>query len=127
LSAAARIVVLDGEPIVRSVIAKILKHGGYTVEEAGTVEAAVEIVKSAPPDLLLTNVSLPGISGRDAMRLIRSLRPDLPVLMVSGLPEEDIIHEWAGRDDGFDTFPKPFTAQELLNKVRLMQARKRQD
>ncbi len=53
------------------------------------------------------------------MRLIKKACPDLPVLMVSGLPDEDVIHDWAGHD-GFDTFPKPFTAKELIAKVQSM-------
>lgn len=39
--------------------------------------------------------------------------------MISGLPAENHIREWIGQD-GFDTFPKPFSAQELLDKVRMM-------
>jgi len=118
----ARIVVLDAEPVVRSVVAAILERGGYTVQATETVEAAVEIVNRHPPDLLLTNVYLPGMTGRDAMRLLKAMRPELRVLMVSGLPDEDVIHDWAGRAD-FDTFPKPFSADELLEKVGTLLAK----
>ena len=114
-----RIAVLDAEPVVRAVVSRILERDGYAVLPVETLQAAVELLRSAPPDLILTNVYLPGISGRDAVRLLKSMRPELPVLMVSGLPDEDVIHEWAGHDR-FDTFPKPFTAAELLAKVRSM-------
>src|SRR3954462_5033323 len=117
----ARIVVLDSEPAVRSVITDILKHGGYTVEPIETVQSAIQIINQAPPDLLLTNVNLPGMTGHEAMELVKAIDPALRVLMVSGLPDADGIREWASRD-GFDTFPKPFTAQELLDKVRAMLA-----
>src|SRR5437763_213569 len=116
MSVVARIVVLDPEPVVRSVIAGILERGGYAVEPVETVQRAVEVVKVAPPDLLITNVYLSGMSGRDAMRLLKNVCPQLTFLMVSGLPDEDVIREWAGHA-GFDTFPKPFTAEELLKKV----------
>jgi DNA-binding response OmpR family regulator len=56
------------------------------------------------------------------MRLLKGMCPSLRVLMVSGLPDEATIQEWAGAD-GFDTFPKPFGTQELLDKVRVMLAR----
>ena len=118
----ARIVVLDSEPVVRTVVTRILQRNGYAVAEVETVQGAVELVRSTPPDLLLTNVYLIGITGRDAVRLLKSVRPELPVLMVSGLPDEDVIQEWAGHN-GFDTFPKPFTADELLAKVKWMLAR----
>jgi CheY-like chemotaxis protein len=53
--------VLDPEPVVRSVIARILDQAGYTVEAFESVQMAVEIVKAARPDLVITNVYLPGI------------------------------------------------------------------
>jgi two-component system, cell cycle response regulator CtrA len=86
------------------------------VEVVATVQAAVDIIKAAPPALVVTNVYLPGITGHEAMRILKRIRPELPVLMVSGLPDSDVIREWAG-EDGFDTFPKPFKAKELIDKV----------
>ena len=118
----ARIVVLDPEPVVRSVLCDILERSGYQVESVETFQQAIEVIENAKPDLILTNVYLPGIAGREAIRRLKELRPELPVLMVSGLPDEDLIGEWVGRD-GFDTFPKPFKAQELLHKVRTMLVR----
>ena len=100
----ARIVVLDPEPVVREVLAKILKTAGYSVEAIDTYEAALEILTTAPPDLVLTNVYLPGIPAREAVRNFKNIHPGVPVLMVSGLPDEDVIQGWAGHD-GFDTFP----------------------
>ena len=67
--------------------------------------------------LVITNVYLQGITCHDAMRLLKDHCPDLPVLMVSGLPDESAIQEWIG-EDGFDTFPKPFQAGALVDKVR---------
>jgi DNA-binding response OmpR family regulator len=115
----ARIVVLDAEPVVRGVVADILSRGGYAVEPTDTLQAALKIVQITPPDLVLTNVYLPGVTGIEAMRLIKDACPQLPVLMMSGLPDDDVIRQWAGQD-GFDTFPKPFKAEELLAKVRAM-------
>ncbi len=116
-----RIVVLDAVAIVRSTICDILRKGGYDVEPVGTLDLALELIRAERPRLLVTNVYLPGITGREAIRVIKQTFPGLPVLMVSGLPDEDAIHEWAGQDR-FDTFPKPFTAQELIAKVHTMLA-----
>jgi DNA-binding NtrC family response regulator len=115
----ARIVILDAEPVVRTVVSAILKRDGYTVEQAATVPAALEVVKQKRTDLLLTNVYLPGMTGREAVQMFKKAYPELPVLIVSGLPDNDLIQEWAGTV-GFDTFPKPFAAQELLDKVHSM-------
>jgi CheY-like chemotaxis protein len=114
-----RILVLDAEPVVRSVVSAILKRDGYAVEEAATVPAALDLVRHKTTDLLMTNVYLPGITGREAVQMFKNAYPDLPVLIVSGLPDSDVIEEWAGTV-GFDTFPKPFAAQELLAKVHSM-------
>ena|SRR5947207_5240041 len=114
-----RVIVLDSEPVVRSTITAILTRGGYKVEPVGTLDLALQSIKNQRPALLVTNVYLAGITGREAIRLVKNLYPDLPVLMVSGLPDEDVIHEWTGRN-GFDTFPKPFTADELIAKVHGM-------
>src|SRR4051794_12649874 len=111
-----RILVLDAEPVVRSVIVEILKRGGYEVEPVDSVPAALEIVKANAPNLLITNVYLPGSTGRDAVQLFKDVCPKLRVLMVSGLPDTEVIQTWAGRE-GFDTFPKPFLPQALLEKV----------
>jgi len=116
MASAARILILDAEPLVRSVVAEILKKGGYTVEQAATVPAALDLVKNMDTDLLMTNVYMPGITGREAVQMFKKAYPDLPVLIVSGLPDSDVIQEWTGKV-GFDTFPKPFAAQELLDKV----------
>ena len=111
-----RIVILDAEPVVRSVVTAILERDGYTVEQASTLPMALDVVKKKQTDLVLTNVYLPGITGRDAMEMIKNACPNIPVLMVSGLPDSEVIEEWAG-STGFDTFPKPFAAQDLLDKV----------
>lgn len=53
------------------------------------------------------------------MHLIRTQCPDIPVLMVSGLPSDPAIKNWIN-EDGFDVFPKPFTADMLVQKVKQM-------
>ncbi len=111
------IVVVDAEPVVRSVVTRILEREGYAVRSTGDVKEALTLVKSAKPDLVVTNVSLPGITGHDAMRLFKKEFPELRVLMVSGLPDHEVLREWI-REEGFDAFPKPFTADQLTAKVK---------
>lgn len=111
------ILIVDAEPVVRSVVSAILQSGGYSVLESNTVEGGMEILKNSAVDLLLTNVYLPGITGAEAMSLFKKAYPDLRVLMVSGLPDDEVIRTWAGNHH-FQVFPKPFTASGLLRKVR---------
>src|SRR4051812_4443462 len=114
--AKAKIVVVDGEPIVRTVVTNILVQAGYSVEATADYKHALERCKDNPPNLVLTNVMLPGITGHDAMRLFRANCPGVPVLMVAGLPSEPTIDHWIN-EDGFDLFPKPFTAGMLVSKI----------
>jgi len=113
----ASILLLDSEPVVRDVVSAILERAGHQVKATGDFEDAIEIMRTRPPDLVVTNVYLKGITGHDAMRRIRNEFPDLQVLMISGLPDDRTIRSWLG-EDGFDTFPKPFTATALMEKVR---------
>src|SRR4051795_2905120 len=100
----AKIIVVDSEPVVRSVIKAILEREGYEVTSLEDPKTAVDVIKKTPPELIITNVTLPGISGHDAMRLFKEYCPGIPVLMVSGLPESAVIQDWMS-EDGFDAFP----------------------
>jgi DNA-binding NtrC family response regulator len=113
----ATIVVVDSEPVVRDIIKKILEREGYRVMPTEDPRAAMEIIKIAHPSLVITNVNLPGMTGHDAMRMFKQGCPGVPVLMVSGLPDCDIIQHWIS-EDGFDAFPKPFSADQFAEKVK---------
>ena len=111
------ILVLDAEPVVRDVVTAILKHEGYTVSSTGDVIEALRMVKKAAPDLLVTNVNLPGMRGHDASQLLKEVCPNMRVMMVAGLPDEKRINEMTWGDQ-IEPFPKPFTAQEFAEKVK---------
>jgi DNA-binding response OmpR family regulator len=115
------LLVLDPEPVVRSVVTAILQRAGYAVDEADTVQSALRLMTNDPPELLLTNIYLPGVPARDAIQVLKAVSPKLRVLMMSGLPDEEVIQEYMG-ECGFDIFPKPFKAEELVQKVRAMLA-----
>jgi DNA-binding NtrC family response regulator len=116
---AKTIVVVDGELVVRKVIQDILEREGFRVIGLSDPKMALVVIEAAKPVLVITNVSLPGMSGHAAMQMFKECCPDLPVLMVSGLPDSRVVQEWL-KQDGFDAFPKPFTAQQLVKKVNEM-------
>ena len=109
--------VIDSEPTVRTVMATILERAGYGVRATGEFNKALEMLRAQRPDLVVTNVFLRGIAGHDAMHAIKESFPGLPVLMVSGLPDEEVIATWT-EETGFDVFPKPFRSDSLVEKVR---------
>jgi two-component system, cell cycle sensor histidine kinase and response regulator CckA len=92
-------------------VVRMLHRDGYRVLEADCGEAAMELLLDHPSvDLLITDGSMPGISGRELIDASRALRPDLPILMISGhLPDQ-------GEED-IPYLPKPFTAAQLLGTV----------
>jgi CheY-like chemotaxis protein len=110
------IVVIDAEPTVRKVISNIVGRAGYRVAATGDFEQAIELLRTELPDLVVTNVFLNGITGHDAMLALKNNFPQLPVLMVSGLPDEKTIEDWA-KKPGFDVFPKPFLPKDLIQKI----------
>ena len=113
----ATILVLDGEEVIRSVITRILERDGYTVHATGDLQSATELVKTCTPDLLLTNLYIPGTTGHDAALLLRSMCPNMRVLVVAGLPDDRLIH-YRTNGEGFAAFPKPFAAKQLTEKVK---------
>ena len=113
----ATILVLDAEEVVRSVITRILEREGYTVHATGDLPSALELVKDCTPDLLLTNLYIPGTSGHDAALLLRSMCPNMRVMIVAGLPDDRLIEDRTKRE-GFAAFPKPFNPKQLTEKVK---------
>jgi DNA-binding response OmpR family regulator len=117
------ILVLDAEPLVRSVVSSILEREGYSVRTCGDLQQALDAVKDSPPDLLLTNVYIPGTTGHEVAKFLRATCPEMRVLMIAGLPDDARIRERTAGDDRYDFFPKPFRASELAQKVKDMMDR----
>ena len=65
------VLLLDAEPVVRSAVTKMLEHHGYIVHAVSDLAAALKHAKNCKPDLLMTNIYLPGISGYDAAKRLR--------------------------------------------------------
>lgn len=108
----ARILVVDDNPTLRSLLVETLDAVGYTVSAAGDgVEALEELRKREPDDfdLLLTDVKMPNMDGFSLLRKIRRLYPDLPVLFITGVISEEAMA--AASPDGF--LAKPFRIARL--------------
>jgi DNA-binding NtrC family response regulator len=115
----ASFVVIDSEERVRFVITAMLHRGGHSVRTSGKFEEALAFIRASMPDLVLSDFVLRGITGHDAMLKLRNEFPELPVLMLCGVPDEQVIRMWTGKS-GFAVFPKPFTCDSLLEKVGRM-------
>ncbi|MBA2312387.1 MAG: response regulator [Actinobacteria bacterium] len=112
------ILVVEDEDGVRSVVDRILSREGYEVVTAASGPEALEtfVRHSGPIHLLLTDVVMPGMSGKELADRVKKANPETPVIYMSGYPEQITTQE--GVEAGQTYIQKPFTARELLSKVR---------
>lgn len=110
------ILLVEDEAPVRRIARTILEKAGYRVVEASTAEEALGVA-AQPVSLLLTDVIMPGMSGRDLALRLLSARPDLKVIYTSGYPD-DALGGHQILEPGVAFLEKPFTAEGLLSKVR---------
>lgn len=117
------ICVVEDEPIIRMLVADHLQELGYRVTEATSAEEALEILKGdAAISLLLTDVGLPGMSGRMLAAEARRLRPDLPIIFATGYADGASVR--ADLDgERMDMIAKPFDVDDLAGRIRALLAR----
>ncbi|WP_135228998.1 response regulator transcription factor [Deinococcus fonticola] len=122
----ARILVIDDDPGVRSLLERGLKYEGFTVETAPDGETGLSALRPCSPDLVILDVMLPGIDGLDVLRSLRQTHPSLPVLMLTARdgPGEQVAGFRGGADD---YVTKPFSFDVLVARVRALLRRREQD
>jgi CheY-like chemotaxis protein len=113
------ILVVEDEPALRELTCVLLEDAGYTVLESSGAEDAIETAKDLQRriDLLLTDVVMPQLGGRELANQMVSLRPGLKVLYMSGYTD-DVIVDRGVLTQGTVLVQKPFTKRTLLQKVR---------
>ncbi len=113
------VLLVEDQADVRTLISTILVSLGYSVLDADSAEKALEMSTQflGYIDILVTDVLMPGMTGRVLARRMRKLRPSIKVLLVSGYAEHDDL-ESHGTESEFELLPKPFTPSALAAKVR---------
>jgi two-component system response regulator BaeR len=119
----SRILIVEDEPKLAALEADYLRAAGFEPEHIADGRDVVPRVRSAPPDLILLDLMLPGRDGLDICREIRTFS-DVPIVMVTARVEE--IDRLIGLDLGADDYVcKPFSVRELVARVRAILRRPR--
>jgi two-component system nitrogen regulation response regulator NtrX len=113
----ARLLVVDDERSIREILAQVLGYEGYRVEVAASGGEAITMQREQPFDLVLLDVKMQGMDGLDALAQLRSLDPDLRVVMISGHASIATAVE-AVKKGAFDFLEKPLDSDRLLVTVQ---------
>ena len=112
----ATVLVVDDETVMRSLIRRTLEAEDFQVEEAGDGESALALIQSRtdPFDLVLTDLGMPGIDGRELSETLARYRPGMAVLCMSANP--DAVPRIGPSDTPVRVMLKPFTSRRALSR-----------
>ncbi len=116
----ARILITDDDPAARELLTGLVQDLGYEALAVPDAESALTAVAATPPDLILSDVAMPGLSGFDLCRRLKSDPATrlIPVVLITGIGEE---HKIAGIEAGADDFlGKPFSQSDLRARIRAL-------
>ena len=109
----ARVVVVDDEPTLRRTVARTLSQRGFEVTQCEDGAAALEHVRTNDPDVMLIDLMMPGVSGMDVLREVKSLKPDIECVMMTAYSKvEDAVA--AVRAGAYDFLTKPFASFDAV-------------
>jgi len=112
------ILVVDDEPKVARLARDYLEKNGFRVQTAGDGQTALAIARSEKPDLVILDLMLPVLDGREVCRILRR-ESDVPIIMLTALSEE--IDQVTGLEIGADDYiTKPFSVRALVARVRAL-------
>jgi DNA-binding NtrC family response regulator len=107
------ILVVDDDDPVRVMLARLLRTQGYDVLQAANASEARRLVANQRPDLVISDIVMPGESGIELRRHLAAMWPELPVILISGYSAEGPA-EFAARTSNTTFVQKPFAADQLL-------------
>src|SRR5260370_38407561 len=112
-----RVLVVEDDRAVQRALKRLFESKGYGVDIAGSGTAALELFQNAPPSVALLDLRLPGASGKEVCREIKSKNPSLPVIVLSA--STDVVDKVLLLEIGADDYvTKPFSPRELLARVQ---------
>jgi len=112
-----RILVVDDDQRILDLLVELLGQEGYEVSAAKDGAEALKLALSFEPDVVISDVVMPGMSGREVSLFLTSTRKTIRTLYVSGYPDKSIV-QLGVLEEGVAFLAKPFTADGLARKVR---------
>ena len=114
--ARARILVVDDDEIIRSLVKETLEEEGHTVVTAGTSVEGLDCVKRWDFDLVFLDLKMPDMDGAELLKQLRSIKPRLPVTIITGYPGSEMM-ERAFKQGPLGVMEKPFDASDIIVAV----------
>jgi two-component system, NtrC family, response regulator HydG len=106
------ILVVDDEPLIRHSLSELLTLSGYTVSSASNGKEALRLLKDYNTDVIITDIKMPEMDGRQLLKQIKSLSPETPVILVTGYGSIENAVE-AMKDGAYDYITKPIVDSEI--------------
>ena len=111
------LLIVDDEPKIRAMLADCLLEEGLSIDTAGSGEEALAKIAQAPPDAILLDVKMKGMSGLELLRRVRTSQPRLAVLIITGFDDERLEEE-AGQLGVLGIIRKPLLLAEVRQILR---------
>lgn len=120
-----RVLIVDDEAVIRDGLKRILDASRFSVESCASGYGAIELLHQKDFDLIVTDLKMPGMSGIEVLKAVKTLQPDIPVIMITGYATVDTAVE-AMKNGAYDYLSKPFTPNQFLEKVEAALEQRRQ-
>ena len=112
----ARLLIVDDEPSIRDTLSEFIREDGYEVSTAADATAALDLIRKTVPDVVITDIILPRVTGVSLLREIHEIAPDVQVIMITGEPTAETAAE-AVRLGAFDYLSKPILRDDFKSAV----------
>lgn len=111
------ILLIDDDPVVRSLVSGILRKNGYNVFVAKDGREGIDLAREKQPDLVVTDYQMPGISGMEVLNSIKQMNPSLPIIMLTAHGDASLTIK-SIQEGAFDFIEKPINSKELLATIK---------
>jgi DNA-binding NtrC family response regulator len=112
-----RLLIVDDEAVIRDGLKRVLERESFSVEACSSGFHAIEVMQQREFDLIITDLKMPGMSGIEVLKSVRTLQPDIPVILITGFASVETAVE-AMKNGASDYITKPFAPDLLLEKVQ---------